>query len=712
MPSIRLFALFATRIVGRASLALLALFVGLTPAFAGNQDAVPGELLIGFRASAVPIAKMGPIAPSLGEVVSIQETLRVVRFKLRPNVTEAQAAASLRRRRDVAYVEPNYVVHAVGDPNDPEYAFNQYGPQIVQANLAWDIWVPQLKTVIAILDTGVDYTHPDLTGKFLYNVSGGKPLGYNALDRSLNAQDFNGHGTACAGIAAAGTNNGVGIAGIAGWNPTNPKSQNLIKIMPVKVLDDSGAGSFANVADGIIWATSRGANVISLSLGGSGDSQTLANAVRYALQRNVVIVAAAGNASTDELFYPAAYPDVISVAATDSADTMAYFSNYGSWVKIAAPGLEIYTTDLFGGYTYFSGTSAACPHVAGAAAMIRAQTPSLTGAEISDAILSNVDPYVGFDDPGVPGGLRIIAPGAGRLNVYRALVAAKPIPAFLSTFYLSTSSVSGVASVTGYVRLNKPSLNGGTTIALTYSTTNGLVSPPNSVVVPAGQSRASFTLNTVPANAAAPITIMATTGTVSKTATLTLNAAQLNSVNVNPTTVTGGTACTGSVSLSGNAPQGGVTVTLTSSDPSATVPASVTIPANASSVTFPVDVKPVASSVVVAVTATYNSATKTAHFTVTPPDLTLLTLTPRIVTGGANITGKIVLNGVTAADTTVTLTNTNAAATVPATVIVPAGSDTATFTITTVSPGSSRAFGTVKATLGSVSRVVALTVNP
>ena len=702
---------FATRIVCTMSLALLALFIGFTPAFADGQDeAIPGELLVGFQPSAIPIAKMGPIAPSLGEVVSIQETLRVIRFKLRPHVTEEQAIASLQRRRDVAYVERNYVVHAVGDPDDPEYTAKQYGPQITQANLAWDIWAPQKQAIVAILDTGVDYTHPDLVAKLLTDATG--VVGYNAFDKSANAQDDHFHGTHCAGIAAANTNNGVGIAGIAGWNPANPDSQNSIKIMPVKVLNSGGSGSWEGVADGIVWATDHGASVISMSLGGFFPSQTTGNAVRYAISKDVVVVAAAGNASTDFMFYPAGFPNVLSVAATDSTDTLTWFSNFGRWVKIAAPGNDIYSCFPGGGYEYLSGTSMACPHVAGAATLIRAQYPELTNTEVVAALTKNVDPYIPYIVRGAPAVGNTIALGAGRLNVYRALIAAKPVPAVLSSFYLTSGSVSGFARVTGYLRLNKPSLKKGTTIALTYSSTDGLVSPPDNVFVAAGQSYATLTVNTVPVASNAPITITATTGTISRTASLTINAPQLNTVNVNPTTVTGGATCTGSVTLSGIAPQGGATVTLSSSDPNAAVPASVTIPANASSVTFPVDVKPVASPVVVAVTATYNTLTKTAHFTVTPPSLATLTLTPRIVTGGADITGKIILNGIVAADTTVTLTNTNAAATAPSTVVVLAGSDTATFTITTVSPGSSRAFGTVKATLGSVSRIIALTVNP
>src|SRR5262249_32802988 len=145
-------------------------------------------------------------------------------------------------------------------------------------------------------------------------------------------------GTHCAGIAAAQVNNSTGIAGISGWNGVAGATDTFYtKLMSVKVLDSTGTGSDASVAAGITWATDHGATVISMSLGGGG-SATLSNAVQYAWNHGVVVVAAAGNSASSALSYPAAYANVISVAATDKTDTLTFYSNYGSWVLVAAPG--------------------------------------------------------------------------------------------------------------------------------------------------------------------------------------------------------------------------------------------------------------------------------------------------------------------------------------------------------------------------------------
>src|SRR5262249_22194575 len=135
-----------------------------------------------------------------------------------------------------------------------------------------------------------------------------------------------------------------GIAGIAGWNPAIANSNSFTKLMGVKVLDSNGSGSDAGVASGITWAADHGASVISLSLGSNQTSTTLSNAVQYAWNKGCVIIAAAGNSSSSSVFYPAGYPNAIAVAATDSSDKLASFSNYGSWVQVAAPGVNIFST--------------------------------------------------------------------------------------------------------------------------------------------------------------------------------------------------------------------------------------------------------------------------------------------------------------------------------------------------------------------------------
>jgi len=164
-----------------------------------------------------------------------------------------------------------------------------------------------------------------------------------------------------------------------------------VKLMPVKVLDSAGSGTDASVADGITWAADHGARVISMSLGSSSSSSAISNAVQYAWSRGCLIVAAAGNAGSSNFFYPAAYANVISVASTDSSDTISSFSNWGSWVKVAAPGSNIYSTYLGTGYATMSGTSMATPHVAGAAALLCAANSNLSVNQLRALIAFNGD---------------------------------------------------------------------------------------------------------------------------------------------------------------------------------------------------------------------------------------------------------------------------------------------------------------------------------
>jgi thermitase len=165
-------------------------------------------------------------------------------------------------------------------PTTPHFS-QQYGPQRIQANLAWDIWQPQRTVYIAIIDTGIDSNHPDLTNK-MRRHSNGAVYGWNTLNNTTNALDDNGHGTHCAGIAAAEINNGVGIAGVAAWNPNVANSRAYVQLMPVKVLSSSGSGSLDAVARGITWAADNGAHILSLSLGAGSGAQQLQDAVNYA----------------------------------------------------------------------------------------------------------------------------------------------------------------------------------------------------------------------------------------------------------------------------------------------------------------------------------------------------------------------------------------------------------------------------------------------
>ncbi len=283
---------------------------------------------------------------------------------------------TLSKNSNVEYAEPNYVLKATWNPNDTYFSTSyQYGLFNTSANQGWDYARGSSSQEVAVLDTGVDYNHPDLDGK--------TNLGYDFVDRDYTPSDANGHGTHVAGIAAAETNNGTGIAGMA------PNT----KILAVRVLDASGNGSLANIANGIRYAADNGAEVINLSLGCACNTQTLESAVNYAWNNGSVVVAAAGNDGTSQQFQPASYANAIAVGAVDRNNNKASFSNYGTWVDVSAPGVDIASTYPGNSYTYMSGTSMASPYVAGQAALLTGQGKS--NAQVRAAIQNTADSVSG-----------------------------------------------------------------------------------------------------------------------------------------------------------------------------------------------------------------------------------------------------------------------------------------------------------------------------
>ena len=304
----------------------------------------------------------------------------------------------LRKRSDVEFAEFDSTVQAIWQPNtsapttfqpnDPYYStmyssshygnVDQWGPPAVSAPAAWEVTLNDPGIVIAIVDTGVDDTHPDLFSKIVgeYSYVG-------------SIRDGFGHGTHCAGIAAAATNNVVGVAGMC------PNCG----ILSVKVLNDQGSGYISDVASGIIYAASHGARVISLSLGGSGRSSTLQSALAYAVANNALPVCAMGNnGSNSNTPEPGYWHDCLSVIATDQNGAKASFSNYGIKADVAAPGVAIlstmptYPVTLTTSYGYrtnydaLSGTSMATPMVAGIAGLVLSENPSLTPAQVAGII--------------------------------------------------------------------------------------------------------------------------------------------------------------------------------------------------------------------------------------------------------------------------------------------------------------------------------------
>lgn len=317
-----------------------------------------------------------------------------------PDDKAARVIEALSHNPNIDFAEWDYIAEGFFAPNDPYYLGGyQWHHSKIQSSQAWDVTQGRSEITIAVLDTGVDFSHPDLNGKVL--------SGYNYVANNNNPADDQGHGTAVAGTAAASGNNGAGGAGVAFSNT----------ILPVKVLDASGSGSYSAIANGLTYAANKGARIINMSLGGPSNSSTLQSAVDYAWGKNCVIIAAAGNGGNNTPQYPGACNHVVAVSATDSNDALTWFSSYGSYVSVAAPGQDIWTTTLGSGYGAVSGTSFSSPVTAGVAALVASVNPQLSNTQVVDILKTTSDDLgsSGFD----------VYYGNGRVNANRAVQAAK-----------------------------------------------------------------------------------------------------------------------------------------------------------------------------------------------------------------------------------------------------------------------------------------------
>ncbi|MFC3883565.1 S8 family peptidase [Bacillus songklensis] len=348
-----------------------------------------------------------------------------VKFKIRPNDTEivkitrdidgklikrldsacifrsnSQSTSELiqhfEKSENVVYAEPHYIL-LQNEVNDQFYQRYQWNLPAIDAETGWELTQGAKNVKIAVVDTGVDLEHPDLARRLL--------KGYNVLANNDRPDDDNGHGTHVAGIIASETNNGQGVAGITWYNP----------IMPVKAMNEKGYGSSFDIAKGIRWAVDNGADVINLSLGNYQPSSILKEAIDYAYSKNVIVVAASGNDNSNQPSFPAAFPQVLSVGAVGWDGRRAPFSNYGTYMDVAAPGVSIASTYPGGQYAALSGTSMAAPHVTALAGLIRSLNPGLPNTEVMNIIIRTTrdagqpgpDVYYGSGVVDIAGALRL-----------------------------------------------------------------------------------------------------------------------------------------------------------------------------------------------------------------------------------------------------------------------------------------------------------------
>ena len=410
---------------------------------AEKPPSVAGELIVGFESTVPAAAQAAAVRQAGGSPEQRFGQIDAVLVRAAPAAQERVSKALLNDPR-VRYVEPNYIVTAAVIPNDPSFVqlwgmhnTGQTGgtPEAdIDAPEAWNIQTGSSSVVVGVTDTGVDFSHPDLAGRQWVNTgencgstdptivcaqrtdgvdndANGKVddwRGWDFVNNDNNPFDDNSHGTHVSGTIGAVGNNGVGVAGV-NWN---------VRIAALKFLNASGNGSTANALSATLYSADEGIQVSNNSWGGGGFEQSLLDAIEYGASKGMLFVAAAGNANSNNdtfPFYPASYGSdvLVSVAATDHNDAKSSFSNYGATtVDLGAPGTSILSTIPGGGYALFNGTSMATPHVAGAAALIKAQFPTATPYGIKALLMRSVDPKASLNGITVTG---------GRLNLFNAV---------------------------------------------------------------------------------------------------------------------------------------------------------------------------------------------------------------------------------------------------------------------------------------------------
>ena len=380
--------------------------VGLSGTAAATPGREPGpkkaEVLVGVtKAATNPRRAVESAVPGNAEIVHENETLSYVAVKFpagAPERARQNFIDAVTKKEAVKYAEENATYEASLTPDDPKFD-GQYAPQMVNAPAAWDTTLGSSSVTVAVVDTGAQYSHPDLQSN--YASDPGKDFADGDSDPAPDAPADEYHATHVSGIAAGVVDSGTGVAG-----------QGNSTLINGRALDESGSGSTADIADAIQWAADRGADVINLSLGGGGYTSTMKNAVSYAYDSGALICAAAGNAGRASVSYPAAYSEALAVSALDADGTLASYSNYGDEIELAAPGTDVLstTTESRGSYEKLSGTSMATPVVSGVAGLTLARW-DVTNTELRSHLKATA----------ADAGLSVEKQGSGRVDAGSAV---------------------------------------------------------------------------------------------------------------------------------------------------------------------------------------------------------------------------------------------------------------------------------------------------
>jgi serine protease len=392
-----------TRFERRSFLKTLAVATGVA-SLGGVVSGAPGrdpgpkedEVLVGVAASAEDLeGEVEQYVPGNVRVVHSNEDIRYVAVQFpaqAPDHARENFIDAITRRDHIRYAEPNATYEALAT-NDPLYN-EQYAPQMVGCEEAWESTFGDSDVLISIVDQGIQYDHPNLEAGY----EGGRDF-VDGDDDPYPVSEGENHGTHVGGIAAGGTDNGIGHAGISNCS-----------MVSARALGESGGGALSDIADAITWSTDLGAEIINLSLGGGGFTQTLKNAVNYAESNGSLPIAAAGNDGQNSVSYPAAYEECLAVSALDSDGSLAWYSNHGGEIELAAPGSNVLSTVNFDNYARFSGTSMAAPVVSGVA-----------GLALSEWDLSTSDLRLHLQSTAEDIGLAENEQGSGRVDAAAAV---------------------------------------------------------------------------------------------------------------------------------------------------------------------------------------------------------------------------------------------------------------------------------------------------